>query len=315
MIGKSLQKLFEKELFVNPFNREILYEKIYDISKDVDTIYNVFFSEILEEYTQFNTINPAKYETPSQRKHSYYDNEYLIKGDFVFGIIDSKNLRSVDCKKANQKLPLQIIGGVFENHSFHKFSTIDGAPCFISISLNKSLVSFLKENRIEDLPKNQQRNARNELSETRVKGAIAHELSHWIDNANYDIFRKIIGNASTPKERSIALLLNKKDVNATYFEIQAQVHSIAIYKKSLTIKQWNALSMVDIFRSSPALFIIAKGLYKKNGIKILKEWFRLLFLRLNREGLLGDNMKKDFNIKTLLTLLDENTYISGDIVH
>ena len=75
-------------------------------------------------------------------------------------------------------------------------------------------------------------------------------------------------------------------VNATKMEIQGQIHNIKqLYNKYKN--NWNVLTFDDILNISPALNTVNNSL--PSNFK--ERWLRDLKIRMNREGLLGKNMR------------------------
>ena len=111
---------------------------------------------------------------------------------------------------------------------------------------------------------------------------------HFVSDTLYD--RHITNLLDKNKTYKNYHLLKQKDVNMTYFEIDAQIHGIKELKKNM-IKEWNRLSLEEIFRMYTALHDIAETLYNKYGEKVLTLWLKNLIMRMNRENILGKNME------------------------
>jgi len=122
-----------------------------------------------------------------------------------------------------------------------------------------------------------------EFTEEKIKGSIHHELTHWID----DVFH----NRHIEKRINKQVELQTRDiggipVNATKMEIQGQIHNIKqLYNKYKN--NWNVLTFDDILNISPALNTVNNSL--PSNFK--ERWIRDLKIRMNREGLLGKNMR------------------------
>ena len=122
-----------------------------------------------------------------------------------------------------------------------------------------------------------------EFTEEKIKGSIHHELTHWID----DVFH----NRHIEKRINKQVELQTRDiggipVNATKMEIQGQIHNIKqLYNKYKN--NWDVLTFDDILNISPTLNTVNNSL--PSNFK--ERWIRDLKIRMNREGLLGKNMR------------------------
>jgi len=300
-----------------------LNERIYDISADVDFIYNNSFKPFIDDFQNDKVIsNINDYSNVSLADKEEFKEINLSSKDFLFSVLDSGDLKSKDCKKADSKLPLKIYCGIFKAGSFHVFDYWNSNP-YIGISLNASLYEFLLSYRnigkspIENMDGKLKIRAKNEFTERRIKSAISHELSHWIDNAVHDIFRNIVGNETTPEGKNKALKLHKKShVNTTYFEIQGQIHSIIEYKRSFKEK-WDLITWDELFNLLSSLYVIAENIKKENGVSVLKNWFINLFHRMDRENLVGRKMRDQLRNNTVKNILSDilNPNSNYDIVN
>ena len=279
-----------------------LEEKLYNISKDVNFIYKQAFETFIKDFKNNTLKNRDEYEdTKSTRSVGW--------GDYIFKELHTSQLKSDDCKKANESLSIPIICGVFKDGSFHSFQK-DNNP-YIQISLHQDIVNMLyrdgKDFNKKITGKSIQKRALNELSEGRIKSTIAHELSHWIDNANYDIFDKIVGKAQTPQERKELLKLKNENVDMTYFEIQGQIHGVSALK-TVNKKIWDKITLEDLFEMYTPLANIAIKLHRNYREEVFTIWIKLLVLRLARENLLGDKMRLPFNITKLIESENKKSY-------
>lgn len=286
----------------------ILEEKLYKISKDTNYIYNKAFKSFVDDFDKGNLKDLKEYSINDSNMPLI--NKYRIKG-FVFSIINTSDLKTEESVHADLLLNVPIFCGVFDEGSFHEFNK-KGNP-FIQISLDyRAVMDALKHGK--DFYKGYrdkafQRQIKNVFGEHRVKALISHELSHWIDNANYDVFAKIIGNAKTDEERADALLLKKENVNMTYFEIQGQIHGIAKLKEFYDLGDiWDTLSLEELLEHDVSLSSIAIDIDKKHGKDVLNIWLRFLVKRMSREGLLGKNMRLPFDMKKLYEEESKKTY-------
>jgi len=267
-----------------------LEKRIYNLKKDVDFIYDHAFKEFIQDFHS-ELLKPLE----------FYGEKSLGR-DFKFVTFSTKELKAKECKIADSKLSVPIFCGVFDSGNFFNFS---GDKPYIQLSLHSVLVHSIYSNKIENIKgmkyiisNTQLKKAKNEFDEGRIKGSIAHELSHWVDGANYDIFNKIVSK-NTELSRQELLKLKNKSVDMSYFEIQGQIHGISELKRKYK-KQWNDMSLNDLFNLYTSLSSIANTLYKNYGSDVVLIWSRNLIKRLAREGLLGVNMKLTSDVSQLL---------------
>ncbi len=278
------------------YNLIDIKEAIYSIQEDVDMIYNYYFQPIT-----FNLFSNKNIEKPIFNK-KFIDlakelNVITEPEDILLGVLYSDKLKSKDCIDAHSKLPVFIFLGIFKKGSYHQFKTKSAFPPFCVISLNQSAVNIINKYELSKIKNSLRGEITGALSESTVKGVIAHELTHWIDDAKYNIFDNILDGGSSKEEKEIKILLHKEDVNLTYFEIQSQIHSI-VQLKEYYIDEWDSLTLLELLRLVPSLYLIAKIVIRDYEIKVFKLWLKSLIKRMNRENLLGKNMR-NLNIKEL----------------
>lgn len=312
-IGFSLYEEYLKYPSVK--NNEIIYynplnERVYDISEDVDYIYRNSFKSFIDDFQNNKVIvNIQDYSNLSIEDRKEFDRAIRLNStDIIFSSIESGDLNSLECIKANKIMPIKIYSGIFQYGSYHAYNYWERTP-FISISLNIYLYNFLnfKSNLTKDklnfFSGNKLTRASSEFTEERIKSSISHELSHWIDNATHDIFKHIVGDETTADGKGKALKLNKKaDVNSTYFEIQGQIHSLIEYKKKYGSK-WNSITWEELFNFQPSFYVIVEKLLKDNDLTILINWFLNLFHRMDREDLIGTKMRDQLRRNTVKNIL------------
>jgi hypothetical protein len=91
--------------------------------------------------------------------------------------------------------------------------------------------------------------------------------------------------------KSEYMKLKKQDVNMTYFEIDAIIHSIKEMKRRYSEEEWNNLTFRDIMLDYTALNTVDNLLKERYGLEVALIWQKNLFQRMHREGLLGKNMR------------------------
>ena len=254
---------------------QILFEKTFNIDSDVDHIYeNGGFIDFLKAFNDGE--KPYKDEL----------NSIQTTRRIVFDLITSSELQTEDCINAHIRNPIDIYTGISILGSH--YSPINKS---IFVSLNSSALGVYYSGDINFISPFQKESIHNEITEERIKIAIHHELSHWISDSLYNKHIGRIINRSLELKDNDIIKLKQKDVNMTYFEIDAQVHSIKELKRNYDEKEWNELSLRDIMIKYPSLFAIYKAT-SNYGLDVALLWQKNLTRRLYREGLLGNNMKE-----------------------
>ena len=285
----------------------LLKEKLYKLNDDIDYIYDTSFKQFIEDFKNKNLKDLKSYCINNDISNSVLS-KYKIEG-YIFSMLSTNDLKTPDSVHANSLLSVPIFCGSFKTGSFHQFNKKKNP--YIQLSLPKSVVDIIYEHgyNFSDtlLSKSTKRQFDNSLREGSVKSIISHELVHWIDNAEYDVFGKIIGSAKTKAEREDALLLKQLHVDMTYFEIQAQIHSIEQMKRldSVLYEEW---SLETLLEQIPSLANIVYSLYKKYDMSIVNIWLKFLIKRMDRENLLGKNMKLPLNMKALMESRNDRSY-------
>lgn len=260
-----------------------LLEKIFNIDADVDYIYEKSrFPEFIKDF------NEGK--KPYKSQLFSFEFNFL---DTIFNKIPSSELKTEDCVKAHSILPLNISTGISRKGS-HYYPTIPS----IFISINPNALSVYYSDEHENLADIEKKVISKEITENRLKIGIHHELSHWISDCLYNKHLSKIVYSAIELKNPERMLLKQKDVNMTYFEIDAQVHSIKGLKRKFTQEQWDMLTLEDILIEYPSLISIYHVLKRDHGLDVALVWQKNLIKRLEREGLLGKNMRtfvrKDF---------------------
>lgn len=239
----------------------ILTEKLMDVDDDVDYLYNTFFKDIIEGIRQNKTITP----------------DMVSKQLTNTGVLLSE--LSV---KAHELNPCTIILfnklNVYEPGKRNIYITISPEALYFLLEKNGNYKDAYNSLYDEDKP-----TFENDLSEARVKGSIHHELTHWIDDTlnNKHIYNLLRKSSLNPEYGNKRL----KYINVHPLEIQAQIHNIKqlyrYYKNT-----WDEMSFEEMLNKNPSFYFLqllpndVKATWKKNMLK-----------RMNREGLLGKNMK------------------------
>lgn len=260
--------------YLNSLNEWNINEKLFNVDDDVDYIIE---KSGIEEF--YNQVKEGK--TP----HFY---EIIDDKEVAFLAIDSSELKSEDAIKANEVNPISIFIGFPNGKLGSHYNPLDK---YILVSPNRTAFKILYKKEDDFLSDQELETFKNEFKLERLKHALAHELSHWISDSLYSShIQKIIDRANELNDAEY-MKLKKHDVNMTYFEIDAIVHSIKELKRQYTQEEWDQLTFREIMLEYTALSAVDKTLKSKYGLEIALIWQKNLFKRMQREGLLGLNMK------------------------
>jgi hypothetical protein len=251
-----------KNLIKKLLRENLLIERLTNIESDVNLLYNLYFKNDIDEIERTNIVTRNMFKENQTTTRIFKDGECII---------------------ANQLKPCTILVNMGSNF-------YDPKKSLISIGIHKNALAHVLSNggdfvkAVNDLSDYKQKKIfKIEFTEEKIKGSIHHELTHWID----DVFH----NRHIEKRINKQVELQTRDiggipVNATKMEIQGQIHNIKqLYNKYKN--NWDVLTFDDILNISPTLNTVNNSL--PSNFK--ERWIRDLKIRMNREGLLGKNMR------------------------
>jgi hypothetical protein len=260
--------------YLRSLNEGILNEKLFDFDDDVDFIIK---ESGISDF--FNDVEAGK--------KPYYD-EIMNDEEIAFLVIKSDELKSEDAIKAHAINPISIFIGFAKGNIGSHYNPKDK---YLLASPNRSAFKTYYRKEEELLPKFKQKTLKQDLSLNRLRYALAHELSHWIsDSLHNSHIEKIIDRANELNKADY-MKLKKHDVNMTYFEIDALVHSIKDMKRNYTQEEWDNMSLEDIMLDYTALYSVDQILKERYGLEVSLIWQKNLIQRMHREGLLGKKMR------------------------
>jgi hypothetical protein len=260
--------------YLNSINEEVLNEKVFDINDDVDFLIK---ESGIEKF--YNEIKEGK--TP------YFD-EIMNNHEVAFLAIKSNELKSEAAIKADEINPILIFIGFPEGTIGSHYNPKDK---YILVSPIRQVFKILYQNEQYQLKLDQIESFKNDLKLDRLKHALAHELSHWIsDSLHNSHIEKIIDRANELNKAEYMKLKNQ-DVNMTYFEIDAIIHGIKELKRQYTQEEWDQFTFRDVMIKYTAITGIDTTLKTRYGLEVALIWQKNLFKRMQREGLLGLNMR------------------------
>lgn len=301
-------------------------EKVFHLRKDIDNIYKKSFKPLVDDIEKaLKTGKPPTNKLVLKHAQRFNNEKTMLL------VIDSSELVSPDAKKAHKLKPIKIHMEIGTNRG-NVYNPGDGE---VHIEINKGVLKIFAD---YDWDKESILNAVdgentvfNEISEMKLKGTINHELSHWIRNTQTGhldkMFKrsdKLIGIAAKKIQKDAYINLpSESDYDwkqklsydkihgdvikqgqistfATYYELDAYIHNIIEYKKSMKLKDYNKKKLTDLFvdisafRGIKASFkkYIQTDIKDKNAArKKWYDWQKHLIKRLDREKLLGKNMR------------------------
>ena len=272
-------------------NRYLLNEKTFNIKKDVDFIYKKSFKDILDiinkHWMDFFMLSSVLYKRLGTKKW-----QNIIIDEF-----DTSLLKTKPAREAHLANPAKIVVCITDKGFFYRPAVSINAVLGKTDSLSLIQLSFhglaldvVLKGDFSLVPEKQRKWLKNEFGSDKVKASIAHELSHWISDTKHNFhISKLLKTAHELSKPDI-VLLHKKNVNMTYFEIDAFVHAIK-QVRSAHRKKWDSYNIEDLFSLYPSLFQIATELLRAYNKDVLDVWQKSLLKRLAREKLLGKGMK------------------------
>ena len=253
----SLLSIINEEI-----NAFLLNEALENIDEDVDLLYNKFFKDDVDKFNQTKQIDGNM---------------------FTKEMSNTSILQTQASLKAHEQNPCEI----YINNGKNAYNP---NKQYLYMSAHSDVVNLIRnagslELAINELPTDQHRNFKNELTEKKIRGSIHHELLHWLDDTfnNRHIRKKVNTASEIGREKAF----NGRNVNSTKFEIQGQMGNIKQFKSTTPERVYNYLTFQDLVSSIPTLTHINKLLSNEEKI----QWKKDLLTRMNRENLLGDNMK------------------------
>ena len=260
--------------YLNVISENSLNEKLFNLNDDVDYIIE---KSGIEDF--FNKVNAG--DKP------FYE-EMMNEEEIVFLVMESSELKSEDAVRANEKNPIFILIGFAKGNIGSHYNPKDK---YLLASPKRADFKVFYSEKEHSLEPAKRITFKKDLSLERLQYALAHELSHWIsDSLHNKHIERIIDRANDLND-SDYMKLKKHDVNMTYFEIDAIVHSIKEMKRRYTDEAWDNLSFADIMLDYTTLYSIDTILKERYGLEVSLIWQKNLFERMHREGLLGKNMR------------------------
>lgn len=258
--------------------KNYLIERTFNIDVDVDWVYDKFFKKYIDLF-QSGRINEFI------KKASAKSNPW----GYTFGTCQSTDLPSVYAQHASSINNVMIVSGILKEGSSYRPSPNN----MIFLSLHYGAFNGLISNGSLDsiLGHFDDKTARRflgEFNKTSVKGTIYHELSHWIDDTLHHSHIKNLLDVARESGNN-KLLLKHGTALFTNHEINAQVHAIKQVKRDYD-GDWDSITWDEIVNMKPSFHVVSTALNVTIPVA-REEYFKALLKRLNREKLLGKNMR------------------------
>lgn len=291
--------------------KRYLIEKTFSISRDVKYVYENGFDPLVSEIWKqagsgrFLDFNQYSIERLLKGKYGKYFTAVKNGKSIEFKQILSEKFPSKDSKEATKVHPLVCFCGIFRDGSWYRplktIQAMEGKSwdrAAIKITIHFQALNLLLNGGQKDIPKEQLKHLYQEFRPERIKATISHEISHWLNDTNHNYHIQKLLKTVMELENQEILKLRKKDVNLTHFEIDAQIHGLKQLKMQHK-KDWDMLTLADIFNMYSGVRSVAKTLYDAHGKDVFYIWQKAIIKRLARENLLGKNMKKFAKIEEI----------------
>jgi len=256
--------------------RQYLLEGMFTINKDVDYLYKKAKLGRLHGLLKKGNMKGLEKALDS----------------FKTVLVSSSELRSRAARKANKVNPIGIRLTIGSEGSYYK-----PAEKVIQISLNHNAYGLLRntgynQSAIKDIIGTQYSRFVGEFDAENVKGTIAHELSHWLNDSLHG--KAVARTLAVVREKGVEAASGKfLTMRQHPIEIDAQVHAVREVRREMGKRAYDKLTWPDLFRKKNSL----PGNFRDNrGQPLLPKQYndtmKRLVKRLHREGLLGKGMKR-----------------------
>lgn len=261
-----------------------LTEATFDIAADVEYVWKRAFSDIVETYH----VDPERTLRHLESIPNAEGRNYPVIHQFSSGELPGQT-----AKEAHQKSPI-ILLATYGTGTHYDFKNNE-----ILISLHQGALQLLgslglKNQAVID----QYPSIKTEMEPTSIKASIAHELSHWMDDTLHKQgIRAIVSKHQSDTNKAGGDYIKRKNLLTKFqltsqHEIDAQVHAFVEMKNSVDQETWDQLSFNDLYRKKSNFTHMVERI---NGLPEtdIDDYIRKFMSRLNREGLLGKNMRPE----------------------
>jgi len=255
-----------------------LNEATLKIDRLVDFFYDEVFTNFIKEIDKFKQGRNANFYVKDQK--------------FTMRDIPQRFITD-EIRMAYETIPVVFYVGVYLRGSFYSPQKHK-----VQMSFNSGVMDILDnakrnglsyEQMLGAIPKTQQPNFKSELSGVKVRGSIAHEVSHWMRDAIHgkQLSKMLTRADKDPRNRAKILHKGMGDDYLTDYEIDAIIHDIVDVRRRYSKDEWDDLTIEDLLDITPTVNITRAKLRGKQRELFMK----LILKRMNRERLIGRNMK------------------------
>jgi len=263
-----------------------LTEKTYRINADVDYIYNKVIKPTHKLYLD------KKYDKFNQ----------ALRGSAILGHVKSSELKSKECQMAHALNPIDIIMMFDSQGNYYRPDASAIHFTYNSQAIEILQATYYNEDAIKKLVGSHTfKRFMNEMSVSSLKGSIYHEVSHWLnDSLHNKILTKTLDRAAEDEGHASEIMnQGHENVNFTFFEIDAQIHSIKQMKRDLK-GAWKDVDWEDIINYKPAFWGVFRRAANSNEYD---EYIKNLVKRMNREKLLNKKLQKVPNKRDMMIIV------------
>ena len=260
-----------------------LYEGTFNVNKLVDKLYDFGFKKYIQQIDNYIDGHMNR-PTPPHIHMSAMEFARFANDPFI--------------TESLEKNPVEIYltvskGGSSYNPNQQKIvmSFNIGVHDLVKTAVDNNIPYALL---IDQIPAKQQQNFKQELLGHTVRGSIAHELSHWLDDTHHGFHLSKMTAARRRAEAeynwdAVEKIIKKgrEDVYLTFYEIDAQIHALKELKRGYTQEEWDRITFNGLMNLSPPTY----STYKRISPEDKKLFKKLLFKRMHREGILGKQMR------------------------
>ena len=266
---------------------EIITEAVFSIDDVVDYIFNKVYKDFFTAVAQYKNGNP-----PILDRLELPDEIIFTTGDIAQHVNNKKFIQ------AHELNPLIIKIGLGKNYyqPLRNEMSIGFTPVLYQLIRSAIIQGDTYDQMISAIrPDTLQKNADSEFTGVKVKGSIAHEISHWIDDT---LHARHINTMLKKSEKTLDIskanaymYRGEVDIYLTDYEINAIIHDIVQIKRDVGQKKWDLMSFEDLLGKAVAINATYKRIKATHTKADVSRFIKLLVSRMHREHLIGKNMK------------------------
>ena len=242
---------------------EIITEATLDLNQDVDFIYRTYFEATIIDV----------------RRTEHIRKEWIKEDEFSTALLNS----SV-CKQANEINPCKI----YVNRQDFSYNPLWKE---LDFGLDRAVINALLFKFAGDLNKlievvsaNNKSRILQQFSPRFIRGAIAHELAHWVrDSLHNSHIERMSARSKAAGKRERP---RGKNQYASSIELDSMIHEMLQVRRNISDEKWDSLTLSELGKIT-ALNSQIESIDEKDIVQFIQT----LKKRMAREGLLGKNMR------------------------